>query len=336
MLQALGVSPEAEHCYVHLFAMKVADLDDIVAAAAGEGHDRAYTMTLLEHLRELGLATPVDDHTWQAIPLPEAVRVLRARRTADLEAAILAADSFHLRLVAGADSGTDGIQAVVGPAEVQTTMDRICAEARLQICAFDKPPYVTARPPSIEWLREHSAEYQALGRGVDVRGVYHPGFDTDRLEELSLFVRHGEQARSGDVPMKLVLVDQDVALIPAPTSYTADQEVRATLVRHPILVEALQSLFEAVWDRSLAIVATESGVQGDPRRGALVNLLMTGATDVAIASKLGVTERSVRRWVAEMMDELDVRTRLQLGAALARSETLRQDMRSLRASKATD
>lgn len=325
MLQALGVSPEAEASYAHLFGLKVASIEQLMA----EGKDRCTVMEMLEHLEELGLAAPVDGGRWEAIPLPEAVRVLRARRTADLDAAIVVADSMHLRLVAGSDSGMDGTQAIIGRPEVQGTMNRICAEARAEICGFDKPPYVTTRSATVDWLEANSAEYQALGRGIDVRGVYHSGFDSERLKEMSLFMRHGERARSGDVPMKLVLVDRDVALIPAPTSYAVDQEVRATLVRHPILVEALQSLFEAVWDRSLTIVASDDGMKHDPRRDSLINLLMTGATDVAIASKLGVTERSVRRWIAEMMDELDVQTRLQLGAALARNDSIRRDMRTL-------
>lgn len=325
MLQALGVSAEAEAFYTHLFGLKVASIAQLVAG----GKDPCVVRTMLEHLEELGLAAPVTDGHWQAIPLPEAVRVLRARRAADLDSAILAADSMHLRLVAGNDSGLDGTQAIVGRLEVQSTMNKICAEARSEICGFDKPPYVTTRSATAEWLEAHSAEYQALGRGIEVRGVYHSGFDSQRLQEMSLFMRHGERARSGDVPMKLVLVDREVALIPAPTSYAVDQEVRATLVRHPILVEALQSLFEAVWDRSLGIVASDDGMKRDPRRDSLINLLMTGATDVAIASKLGVTERSVRRWIAEMMDELDVRTRLQLGAALARNDSIRKDMRAL-------
>jgi DNA-binding NarL/FixJ family response regulator len=55
----------------------------------------------------------------------------------------------------------------------------------------------------------------------------------------------------------------------------------------------------------------------------LVALLMTGATDTAIASQLGVNVRSVRRWISELMDELGVSTRLQLGAALVRADALR-------------
>ena len=61
----------------------------------------------------------------------------------------------------------------------------------------------------------------------------------------------------------------------------------------------------------------------DPRRQMLISMLMTGSTDSAIANTLNINVRSVRRWISELMDELGVSTRLQLGAALVRSDGLR-------------
>ena len=48
----------------------------------------------------------------------------------------------------------------------------------------------------------------------------------------------------------------------------------------------------------------------------LISMLMTGSTDSAIANTLNINVRSVRRWISDLMDELGVRHRLQLGAAL--------------------
>ena len=105
-------------------------------------------------------------------------------------------------------------------------------------------------------------------------------------------------------------------------SYTPGHELRASIVRHPQLLEALQWLFEAVWDTSVPII-TSGFSDTDPRRQMLISLLMTGSTDSAIASQLGINVRSVRRWISELMDELGVTTRLQLGAALVRMDSLR-------------
>ena len=72
-----------------------------------------------------------------------------------------------------------------------------------------------------------------------------------------------------------------------------------------MLLEALQWLFEAVWDTSVPII-TSGFSDTDPRRQMLISLLMTGSTDSAIASQLGINVRSVRRWISELMDELGV------------------------------
>ena len=162
----------------------------------------------------------------------------------------------------------------------------------------------------------------SAGAGIRLRVVYHPGFDPDRLTELGLFARKGERSRTAPVPMKLILVDSHTALIPSMRSYNPGHELRASIVRHALLVEALQFLFEAVWDASVPIL-TSFSADNDPRRQMLVSLLMTGSTDSAIANTLGINVRSVRRWISELMDELGVTTRLQLGAALVRSDNLR-------------
>jgi DNA-binding CsgD family transcriptional regulator len=93
-------------------------------------------------------------------------------------------------------------------------------------------------------------------------------------------------------------------------------------VRNALLVEALQWLFEAVWESAVPIQTTIKG-DSDPRRQMLISLLMTGSTDSAIANTLNINVRSVRRWISELMDELGVTTRLQLGAALVRSDGFR-------------
>ena len=51
-----------------------------------------------------------------------------------------------------------------------------------------------------------------------------------------------------------------------------------------------------------------------PTRQMLISMLMTGSTDSAIANTLNINVRSVRRWISDLMDELGVATRLQLGA----------------------
>jgi hypothetical protein len=227
-------------------------------------------------------------------------------------------------LAASRTQPADNITVLIGTDAIVEARDSICDGAIREICAFDKPPYVQARPnANPENLSQTSPEWRALERGLSLRCVYHPGFDADRLAELALFADKGEKSRTAPVPMKLILADAEVALIPSMRSYEPGQELRASVVRHPQLVEALVWLFESVFDQSVPIITSAGYNATDPRRQMLISLLMAGSTDSAIATQLGINVRSVRRWIADLMDELGVGTRLQLGAALVRSDSLR-------------
>ena len=320
MLQPLGISPQAEAVYVVLAPLESATIPELadLASAQPEHVDKQ-----LEELRQLGLAAELSQGLWQALPLLDVVNALRAQRLSELEMASVAAESLHSHLLAATESQADNIKIVVGREAIIAARRDLCNSAKKEICAFDKPPYVVGRPnATAEKLSEIAPEWQALDRGTSLRCVYHPGFDADRLAELALFAAKGEKSRTAPVPMKLILVDSQVALIPSMRSYSPGHELRASITRHPMLVEALQWLFETVWDTSVPIITT-GYAENDPRRQMLISLLMTGSTDNAIASQLGINVRSVRRWISELMDELGVATRLQLGAALVRADGLR-------------
>ena len=235
----------------------------------------------------------------------------------------MAAEALQSHLLAAGETQEDDIKILVGRESIVAAHRELLDSAR----AGDlRVRQAALRPGPARRDRGGAAattpEWQALERGVSLRVVYHPGFDPDRLTELGLFARKGERSRTAPVPMKLILVDSHIALIPSMRSYNPGHELRASIVRHALLVEALQWLFEAVWDASVPIM-TSFSADTDPRRQMLVSLLMTGSTDSAIANTLDINVRSVRRWISELMDELGVTTRLQLGAALVRSDGLR-------------
>lgn len=326
MLESLGVSPTAEALYLILAPLDSASVSDLTELAKS---DRSRILGTLSELQEHGMARPVGGEQWQSLPLLSAVGVLRMRRIAEVDAATAAAETLQNRLLTtGQDRSDSDVSILVGRDAILSARRELCDNAIRDICAFDKPPYVQARPSTTpEELSRDAPEWQALERGVNLRCVYHPGFDEDRLTELALFASKGEKSRTAPVPMKLLLVDKATALIPSMRSYDPGQELRASVVSHPLLVEALQWLFEAVWDVSVPIVTTTNMAETDPRRQMLISLMMTGSTDSAIATQLGINVRSVRRWIAELMDELGVTTRLQLGAALVRADNVRRATR---------
>ncbi len=321
MLEPLGIPADAEALYVVLAALDEAATDELVVRTQSTAHAVG---TQLDALADLGLAVALGRDRWKALPLVDVVKGLKVRRMAEIETAAIAADTLHNQILAGSHSSEDDVQVFVGQGS-WAEYARLCDETTTEICLFDKPPYVGG-PSALtsDELREISPEWRALERGVSQRSVYHPGFDPERLKEMALFAQVGEKSRTAPVPMKLVLFDAKIAWIPSMPSYLPGHERRASFVRHPLIVESLVWLFNAVWDTAIPITAG-TYLNGDPRRQMLISLMMSGSTDDAIANQLGINVRSVRRWIAELMDELGVTTRLQLGAALVRVDTMRTD-----------
>ncbi len=319
MLEPLGIPRDVEELYVVLASLDGPTSSEL---AQQSGLELPEVHGRLDRLADLGLAIPVGDDAWRSLPLTDVVKGLRSRRLSELDAATIAAETLQTQLLAATHDAEDDIQVFVGREATWVEYTKLADRTTSEICLFDKPPYVGGPSQvSIEELREQSPEWQALERGVSQRSVYHPGFDPERLKEMALFATVGDKSRTGPVPMKLVLFDQQTAFIPSMPSYLPGHEIRASVVRHPLIVESLHWLFEAVWDNSIPITAGKY-LDSDPRRRMLVSLMMSGSTDDAIANQLGINVRSVRRWIAELMDELGVTTRLQLGAALVRADSI--------------
>ncbi|GAB2585632.1 LuxR family transcriptional regulator [Microlunatus antarcticus] len=318
-MEPLGIPADAEALYVVLASLDEATAQELTQRT---GTPVAQVAAHLDTLADLGLAVALGEGLWNSLPLGDVVKGLELRRRAEIEAAVIAADTLQNQLLAASHSSEDDVQVFVGQTS-WAEYTRLCDETTSEICLFDKPPYVGG--PSMlspDELREASGEWRALERGVSQRSVYHPGFDPERLEEMALFANMGEKSRTAPVPMKLVLFDAKIAWIPSMPSYMPGHERRASFVRHPLIVESLVWLFNAVWDTAIPITAG-TYLNGDPRRQMLISLMMSGSTDDAIANQLGINVRSVRRWIAELMDELGVTTRLQLGAALVRADSMR-------------
>lgn len=96
-----------------------------------------------------------------------------------------------------------------------------------------------------------------------------------------------------------------------------DAESGYVLIRHPMLVAAFTSLFDALFDLALP-VPEDGGATDEERR--LLGLMALGVKDEAIARYLGWSLRTVRRRVARLMERQGVQTRFQLGACAVRDD----------------
>jgi len=131
----------------------------------------------------------------------------------------------------------------------------------------------------------------------------------DELEELSLA---GARVRVvADVPTDALVVDGSVVVLREGPGTAA--------FRLPSVVTTTTELFERVWSSAEPLAAgdpTETADLGARERD-LLTLLSAGSTDESAAVRLGVSVRTVRRMVSDLMQQLGARSRFQAGARAA-------------------
>jgi DNA-binding CsgD family transcriptional regulator len=123
----------------------------------------------------------------------------------------------------------------------------------------------------------------------------------------------GAKIRTIDhVPSWFFALGDDAAGLPAEWgSSLPESAYNCYLVRAPIVVAALRTLFEELWARAVPITSPAGTIQ-------VLRLASQGMSDESIARHLGVSVRTVRARFADAMVDLGAQSRFQAGAAAAR------------------
>jgi hypothetical protein len=146
-------------------------------------------------------------------------------------------------------------------------------------------------------------------------------YPTEALHRVPEMVRSrsaaGEQVRVlASVPTRLAVLGASSALLPESPGQLDDHRL---VVRQPALVQALTTLFDQLWDRALPV----PGFGGSPSQSEndhrlLLQQLVGGAKDEQIARALGLSVRTVRRRIAELLSELGAESRFHAGVEAVR------------------
>lgn len=129
--------------------------------------------------------------------------------------------------------------------------------------------------------------------------------------------RLGAQVRTASmIPSRLILIDDTYALIPTPGLAST-----AALVRDEAMIGFLHEMFEFLWERAQEVSSEVANVVEVPHEieVAILHEMSEGRTDEAIARRLGISSRTLRRYLAGMLETFGVETRFQLGVAATRS-----------------
>lgn len=314
-LRAAGISEFEEQLYRRLVREPSATLSDL-ATVARRGTDA--TRRALDRLETAGLVSRQGKPSRYIPAAPDmAVEALIMRRQEELERCRIAAAALLADYREAARDSGHVVELIDGREATGQRFLQLLSTARREVLMFDKPPYLDSG--------DNPLEMEVLARGIEWRALYAPeAFDLpDRLTMVRAWQAAGEQARvCAQLPMKLVLVDRNVALLPLIADDPMAAQHTGVLVHPSSLLTSLGMLFDMLWDRSIPLGSATSfpAAAADGRDGfdrALLQLLTAGAKDEAIARQLNVSLRTVRRRLANLMSEAGVASRFQLGVLAA-------------------
>lgn len=234
------------------------------------------------------------------------------------------------------------------PEAARLQVAELLGAAREEIARITRSPM--AGTPGRPNADHEPAEIAALRRGVDLRLIYPTAFFVD--DRLHGMIRprlsEGGQLRAvPDPPAELLVLDRHVVVLTEGRGGNGNgngngggggngngngngggngsdgRDGYATLiVRGRGLVEALYALFESCWAQASTVDHYLGGEEeGDVETSAplgpsdriMLRLLGDGAKDEVVARRLGVSVRTVRRRVSEILRLMDATSRFQGG-----------------------
>ncbi|MBA2553061.1 MAG: hypothetical protein H0V10_05090 [Geodermatophilaceae bacterium] len=206
-----------------------------------------------------------------------------------------------------------GVERMLTPEQLAETMQEIALGTRKEVIS------VLAGPaPTPEMLADsQDRDVELVQRLVKVRLLYpveHAGLEhvARYAEELA---EAGAEVRFADrLPHRLLVFDQRVAV--APLDYS-DSGHGAMVVREPILARSLGHLAATMFRRGRRL---EEALAGDDKPSGpspvdrrVLMLMGSGLADAACASRLGVTDRTFRRYVGSLLNRLGASSRFDAG-----------------------
>lgn len=316
MLEVFGVQALTESVYRAMLEHPTADTAAIASEVDVSVDEVRAELDLLADLMlvEVGVgASP-----FQAIPPEQAIAVLVAReeaRLAERQRQVTEARDDMSALVESfvtsrTQQGSDGlVEQIDDPRVVTSRLFQLTRAARERV-SFMLPG--EALPPEAIGPSAR-LDGELLARGIPLRVVVSDASleRTHWRDHLCCQVQRGVQARSHPAPpQRLVIVDGDVAILPR------DGSAGAIVVHGPDLVGPTAALFDTMWHDAIPIVmdaqVTESEFS-DARVRQVVALLAQGQKDEAIARRLQVSVRTVRRLVSAALTALHAESRFEAG-----------------------
>lgn len=313
-LAALGIRPSSEQVYRAVLRNPGSTTDFL---ADRVGRSAAEVSEDVKVLVEAGLVTVSGDLLTAKQPQMALGRLLtrEARQLVAAEAALaqarLQVSHYEVEHQVGLTPGTQatGLD-LIEPTEVINVLESLTLTTVGEML-FLRPDQWRIPGGRVADL----AVTRALRGGRESRALYPTEVAAHSQELIQQRAGAGERIRLiSHVPCRLAVFGEQAVVIPQTWGGPAGT---ALLCRQPGLVSACRAWFEELWSHGVGL--PELGQPSDRRsRAQLLDLLVRGVKDERIARTLGVSLRTVRRRIAELLADLGVESRFQAGAEAVR------------------
>lgn len=317
MLRDLGLDAESERIYRALLEDPSLDEDGLARLL---GLTRVQVGTALEDLADLELLRMSREDQGRRYPvsLERAATLLVRRQEAELEArrkAVLDGRAAAAAMVESAARRRSrlpaGVQHITALDDIQNLSESLIQGAHTEVCSM-VPNVMSAE--ALEASRY--VDEDVIGRGVATRILCHEAI---RSNTIALAYEHqmlalGARVRvSAVLPIRLLIVDRTSAMLPFDPEH---REEGVILTTAPGMVGALCELFDRQWADAAPLATAPrldeaTGLTGSEAE--LLKILSGGLTDEAAAKRLGVSVRTVKRRMEDLMRRLEAGSRFEAG-----------------------
>ncbi|WP_329241130.1 DNA-binding response regulator [Actinoallomurus sp. NBC_01490] len=151
-------------------------------------------------------------------------------------------------------------------------------------------------------------------RDLTVRKLYTSAAlaDAEQREQLLQVAAVGAQVRicESGLPHETIIIDRRVMILAGPRTH-GDREF--TVTTSPGLIDPVHGLFDATWEAAVPLADRLELPMIGPDGQAILRTLGAGLTDEVAARRMGISLRTYRRRVAELLRALDSDSRFQAG-----------------------
>lgn len=319
-----GLSEMAMRVYRHLAERprRAAEIITVVGA-----DDRAVTRVMDELERhELVRRDPTDADAWQAVAPDTALaridREANARITTMRDEAQGRREEVLGLLEAyeqwnHPQPRTGATELLLEGAGVQEVLANLAATATDEVLAV----HPTMAPAEV-LEAGYALDQTLLSRGVRYRAVW--PHTARRQQEpsdyLQRLIADGAEVRTAALPpSRMIMIDRKVAVIPLPEHLGSG----GALVRDDVVLNYMLNTFEYTWERALEVTKADYDVTTlADIEAAILQDMARGRTDEYIARRMGISTRTLRRYVTSISAALGAESRFQLALAAAEAGLL--------------